>query len=96
MPVASGGSWRRQAATIDSERPAASCRNLVAVELCRHLGRRIFFTILSALIPKQDIFRLFRDCVSCRCRQQWRINDCELFKLLRRKRDTNFNDLLKE
>ena len=58
MPVASGGSWRRQAATIDSERLAASCRDLVAVELRCHLGQRIFFTILSALIPKQENFRI--------------------------------------
>ena len=58
MPVASGGSWRRQAATIDSKPPATSHSNLVAVELCRHLGRWIFFTIMSALIPKQENFRI--------------------------------------
>ena len=58
MPVASGGSWRRQAATIDSERPAVSCCDLVAIELRRHLGQRIFFTILLALIPKQENFRI--------------------------------------
>ena len=58
MPVASGGSWRRQAVTIDSERLAASCRDPVAVELRRHLGRRIFYTILLALIPKQENFRI--------------------------------------
>ena len=64
MPVASGGSWRRQAATIDSERPAASRRNLVAVKLCRHLGRQIFFTILSLLIPKQENFRICYELAS--------------------------------
>ena len=58
MPVASRGSWRRQAATINSERLSASCCDLVAVKLRRHLGRRIFFTILLVLIPKQENFHI--------------------------------------